>query len=737
MSDLIDERSKQDFLIYSNSVIKSRAIPSVEDNLKPIHRKILWTLYEDKIFADKPTKKCATEAGRALAYSPHGDASVYGAMVRMSQWWKLRYPLIEMQGNCGNILGDGAAASRYTECRLSPVGMLMLEDINKECVSFKPNYDNSLTEPVTLPSKFPFILCGNNSGIAVGMGSDVVSHNFTEVAEGIKYYMQHKDCTVADLMQYIKGPDFPTGGKIINGEDLLEIYTRGTGAVKVCSHYDITKKGTKTVIIFHDLPYGTEIDDGVKKPLKKLVLDEGYECFENIEVNKAGPHNFDIAITLSKDANVAKCLEILFAKTKLMSSIKINQNFIVDGEPRVLSLKQMVAAWVAYRSNCIQKIAQTDYQKTNHKLTITLGLQKCMSDIDRVIKIVRFDDTPKITLMKEFALNDEQASAVLDIKLSRLSRLEVEKLNQDEKSLENTLAKLRTTIENEEVRYAQIAIELDEIKKVIGKDERLTEIHYARPNTVIAEEALVQKEYKITSNGNYYDESSMPLANETLIGVVKSYSEQNLIGYTAKGELCTLNCGGLTNYIGVFNKNNKNKIVTVTANGNVKISLASDYKLAKPEKGIRVKDDDNVVYMSMCGDTDYLILLDGTANRVLKLAVAQLPIASKVTTGVKSGLTHINAAGIGNDADNLLFVTAEGKGKLTAVKDFTVDSRGNKGQNIAENTKWMRIVDSTRDVFYLVPKIGKITTISCNKVSMKSRTAQGASLTTRAIESIF
>ena len=276
----IDEKSKQDFLIYANSVIKSRAIPSVEDNLKPIHRRILWSMYESKFTPDKPTVKSAKVVGNVMgAYHPHGDSSIYEAIVRLSQWWKLRYPLVEMQGNCGNILGDGAAASRYTECRLSKIGMFMLEDINKDCIDWRPNFDNSCEEPVILPSKFPYLLCGNNSGIAVGMGSDLVSHNFTEVSEAIKYYIHNKDCSIADLMKYIKGPDFPTGGVIMNGEELLDIYTKGIGSVKVYSHYDISKKGNKTLVTFHDLPYGVEIDDGIKKPLKKLVLEDGYDVF--------------------------------------------------------------------------------------------------------------------------------------------------------------------------------------------------------------------------------------------------------------------------------------------------------------------------------------------------------------------------------------------------------------------------------------------------------------------------
>lgn len=731
----LDERSKQDFLIYANSVIKSRAIPSFEDNLKPIHRKILWTLYEDKIYSDKPTKKCATEVGRALAYSPHGDSSVYGALVRLSQWWKIRYPLIEMQGNCGNLLGDGPAASRYTECRLSPIGMLMLDDINKNCVEFKPNYDNSTTEPVSLPSKFPYLLCGNNSGIAVGMGSDIVSHNFTEVSAGIKYYMEHKDCSIADLMQFIKGPDFPTGGKIINGEELLEIYTRGTGSVKVCAHYDITKKGNKTLLTFHDLPYGVEIDDGVKKPLKKLVLDDGYEVFEDVNVAKAGARNFDITITLGKDANVAKCLEILFNKTKLMSTIKINQNFIVNGEPRVLNLKQMIAMWVDYRSNCISKIARTDYDKTNHKLTVTIGLQKCMSNIDRVIQIIRFDTTPKMTLMKEFELTDEQVTAVLDMKLSRLSRLEVEKLNNDEKNLENELAKLKEIIDNEQTRYNIILNDLADIKKIIGKDDRLTEIHYARPS-ITADETVVKKEFRVTNNGNIYTDSNILLPNESLVSVVFGYSEKEIFGYTKDGEMsCVLNKNS-GDYIGAFARTaNKDRIVAITKNGNIKVSAANEYKLSKSEKVMKLKDGDELVFVDFCGENDYVMIFNGTS--VLKLAVKDLPLASKLTVGVKTGFTSIAAAAVVSDSDNLLFVTQDAKGKLTSVKDFSVDSRGNKGQTIAENTIHMSKFDNSRECIYIIPKIGKMFTVNRDKVSVKGRTAMGASLTTRAVSTIL
>lgn len=734
----LNERSEQDFLIYANSVIKSRAIPSAEDNLKPIHRKILWTLYEDKVLSDKPRKKCATEVGRTLAYSPHGDASVYGALVRLAQWWKLRYPLIDFQGNVGNLLGDGAAASRYTECRLSPIGMMMLEDINKDCVDFKPNYDNTQTEPVTLPSKFPFLLCGNNSGIAVGMSSDLVSHNFTEVYEAIKYYIANKDCSIVDLMQYIKGPDFNTGGEIINGETLLETYTKGQGSIKMVAHYDVAKQGTKTIITFHDLPYGVEIDDGIKKPLKKLVLDDGYEVFEDINVSKAGPYNFDIQITLGKNADAAKCLEILFAKTKLASTIKINQTLIVNGEPRTLNLKQLIEFWVNYRSNCIKRIATNDYGKTQHKLTITIGLQKCMSDIDSVIEIVRSANdraAAKRALISKFELNDEQAEAVLDMKLGRLSRLDIEELNDDEKKLEAEVARLKNIIDTPEEREKIILSDLAEIKKVLGKDERLTEIHYARPNAATSE-PLVKTQYFIAASG-VVEEGDTNTTNipADLLQVVSAYSREDIIVYGGD-EMSPANKPISSSLLtgGFVKDDNKTKVVSVSKNGNIKVSAASDFKLNKNEKVMKLKDGDSLVMVGMANDNDYVIVFNG--ENVLKLKVADISVTGKLTTGVKTGFTNIVNAMIVNDADLVMIVTDGGKGHYTSVKDFSEDSRGNKGQSITEGAVSISKIEDSRSMIYLVPKMGKVTAIDRGKMSIKSRTAQGVSLSTRVLRKV-
>ena len=743
MSNL-DERTKKGFLVYANSVIKSRAIPSVEDNLKPIHRKILYTLWEDKVYPDKPTKKCATEAGRVLAYSPHGDASVYGALVRLSQWWKLRYPLIEMQGNNGNILGDTAAASRYTECRLSDIGFLMLEDLNKDAVDFKPNYDETTIEPITLPSKFPFLLCGNNSGIAVGLSSDLVSHNFTEVASAIKWYMAHKnECSVADLMQFIKGPDFPTGGIITNGEELLNIYTTGRGTLQIRPHYDIIKKGVETTIVFHDLPYGVEIDSGIKEPLKKLVIEEGYEEFKDIDVRKVGPHNFDIIITLNRSADVKKCLEILFNKTRLADNVKVNQTVIVNGEPRLLNLKDLIAAWVNYRSRIIARIARNDYDKTNHKLTVTLGLQKCLSDIDKLINIVRSAENRAAAhkeLKVAFTLNDEQADAVLDMKLSRLSRLDLAELNADEKELEETLAKLKDIIDNEETRYHIISDQLDEIKKMLGKDERLTEIHYARPTVgVVSDKPIIKKEWFITSDGVVgADELSASAKTKfvpsNLKQVVFAYQPEDIITYDANGFIYAAGKNDGAELIGGFVRAGKNKIVTVTANGNIKMSAASEYKLNKAERVMRLKEDDALIFADECTDDDTILIYCAETEKVLRLNISDLPVASKLTLGVKTGFASVSSAAIISDNDLLLSVNDKWQAKLVYGKDFNRgDQRGNKGQSMPEDNIRLIKFDDGRDSIYLMPKMGTPFAINRNKVSIKGKMSTGAALSTRML----
>lgn len=738
MADItLDERSSLDFGIYANSVIKARAISRVEDNLKPIHRKVLWTLFEDKVYDKGKTVKCARVVGDAMKYSPHGDSSIYGALVRLAQWWKLKYPLIYVQGNMGNILGDGPAAMRYTECKLSPIGMAMLDGIKNDCVTFKKNYDGTCDEPTLLPSKFPFLLCGNNMGIAVGLSASLVSHNFTEVSSAISYYMEHKDCSIADLMHYIQGPDFPTAGKIINGDELLAAYTTGVGSVKVQAHYDIIKENQKTKIIFTDLPYGVEVENGIKKPLKKLVLDEGNVEFEDIIVEGGDTlDSLKITVVLSKNANVGKCLEMLFQKTGLQSTIKINQTLIVNGQPRTLSLKEMIASWVDYRSSIIKKVKEDEYAKTNHKLTVVIGLQKCMSDIDKLISLIRNAANrtyARDAIMREFELNLEQAEAVLDMKLSKLSRLDLAELNDDEINLKKTLAAQKAVIEDETKRFEIIKQDLAELKKIIGEDKRQTEILYNRPvEGITAEDVVSKKEYLVYPNGlRPFVDNNITIDND-LIASVMSYNSTDIFTYSSSGEIMPIN--EAKDAIGAFVKDNKkNKIVSVTRNGNIKVSDIAQFKLNKTEKVMKIKDGDELVFVSFCNDNDYVVLFNGTSKHVLKLAVKDLPVAGKLTMGVKSGHEQVTSAAVVADNDLLLCIMSNEKGKFVSARDFSVDNRGNKGQSVADDTVSIKLFENGRENIYAIPKSGKVAIVNKNKLSIKSKSATGASITNKIV----
>lgn len=717
----LNDKAKTDFLTYANAVIKSRAIPSVEDNLKPVHRRILFTMGEMKLGSDKKTTKCAKVVGACMGYHPHGDSSIYGALVRFGQWWKMRYPLVEIQGNMGNIIGDGPAAMRYTECRLSKVGDLMLEDINKNCVDFKPNYDETMEEPVYLPSKFPNLLCNGNTGIAVGISCGLVPHNYNEVADAIEFYLEHLDCSIDDLLGFIQGPDFPTGGKIINGEDIKAAYSLGRGTFKVRGNYTIEKiGGGYTKIVFSDIPYMTELESGIIAPMKKLVVEDGYTEFEDVfyEINNGRPV---VTIILNKGADVREMLDVIFTKTHLATSIKMENYVIIDGEPRLLNLKELIAYYVEHRSRIISRIAINDLDKTSHKLTVVIGLQRCMSDIDKLISLIRNAsnrDAAKMAIKKEFTLTDEQADAVLDMKLSRLSRLDIKELEDSQKELEALVAKLKDIIGNQATRYKMIKSDLEEMRSICG-DSRYTKIE-VNPESLPLED-MAEKWFSVEPNGVNVESPT----NKT-IQLLKARSTAEIYLYNREGEfMSTKDASGC---IGASTYGRKSYIVCVTKQGNIKLSRASEYNFKKRGKGLKLKEGDELVYSAEMDPADYIMLFNG--ERVMKIPFGDLSIAGKLTQGVKSGFDTIVSALVVSDIDNVLMVNTSNQAKITAVKDFGVDNRGTKGQMISENTRWI-LKATDREDFILVPSAGKIISLASSKLSIKTKTAVGASISTR------
>ena len=718
------KNAEENFLTYAGAVIKSRAISDVEDNLKPVTRRILWAMYEGKMLPNKPTVKCAKVTGSVIAsYHPHGDASVYDALIHLGQPWKMRYPLVYVQGNVGNILGDGPAASRYTECRLSKVGELMLRDLEKRPVEFRPNYDDTTEEPVLLPSIFPNTLCNGSLGIAVGLSASLVPHNINEVAAGISAYIDNNNITIDELMRYIPGPDFPENGVIINGEKLKSIYATGRGSVTCRAHYRLSKVSGRDEIIFTDLPYQVEIESGVIAPLKKLVNEENCDFFYDYQDNTDDKH-VEFHVILNKGVNPDIALALLFSKTKLEQTVKINNTVLVQGEPRQLSLLEMIKEYLRHRNTCIIKVARTDLDKARHKLTIVIGLQKCMSNIDRVIALIRGADNraaAKAGLMREFELNEEQADAVLDMKLSRLSRLDVADLETQQKDLEQEIINQNDIISNQARRDTIIKSQLAEMVKLCG-DKRRTEI------LVEAEESDVHaspmREFFV-----YSDRVSdiLPPTSGALQCIL-SNSMKKVFTYAADGSL------GTEAKVGI-GSNEHEFVITVTKNGYIKKTAASEVNFDRVGKLLKLKDGDSLLMANTAEATDFVLLL-GNNDKLLKLAVSDLTTASKMTQGLSTSLDGIKAAVVASANDQILFVDKDNKGKIVVTGDFTTGSRTSKGQTINEGNVYMLNVTG-RDTIYYLSK-GKITSIDlAKKVTIKSKTAGGATLTTKTIEKII
>ena len=717
------KNAEENFLVYAGAVIKSRAISDVEDNLKPVTRRILWAMWENKLGADKHTVKCGKIVGDVMGkYHPHGDASIYDALIHLGQSWKMRYPLVYVQGNVGNILGDGPAAARYTECRLSKVGELMLQEIDKKPVNFRANYDDTLEEPVLLPSIFPNVLCNGSLGIAVGLSASLVPHNVNEVCDAITAVVNDPNVSIDDIMMVMPGPDFPEGGLIVDGERLKSAYASGRGAITCRANYRLAKTGGRDEIIFTDMPYQVDIEPGVIVPLKKLVNEESCDFFYDYQDNTDDKH-VEFHVILNKGVNPDMALALLYSKTKLEQTVKINNTVLVDGEPRQLSLIDMIKSYLGHRHTCLIRVATADKAKAEHKLTVVIGLQKCMSDIDKVIALIRNADNrqmAKNSLMKEFELNDEQADAVLDMKLSRLSRLDVQDLDKQQKNLEQTIAEQAEIINSQVKRNEIIKQQLADIKRTCG-DARRTKIQYEATEN---EHAMPMREFFV-----YNDRVSdiLPPAVGALQCLMTN-SIQKVFTYSADG---TANG---PSKIGIAHADRAN-VITVTKGGYIKRTLSSEVQLNKNTKLLKLKENDELLMAGTAHDTDFVLLL-GNNDKLLKVAVSELSAATKLTQGLTTSLDGIKAAVIASPNDTILFVDGENKGKLVSVQDFTTAARTSKGQTINEGNRFMLNVTGRETIYYT--SNNKINSIDlAKKVTIKSKTAGGATITAKTIEKII
>ena len=506
----INEEMKTAYIDYAMSVIVSRALPDVRDGMKPVHRRILYAMHEDGITSDKPYRKCANTVGSVLGrYHPHGDASVYDAMVRMAQDFSMRYPLIDGHGNFGSTDGDGAAAMRYTEARMAKIAEAMLVDIEKNTVDFMPNYDDRLQEPTVLPAKIPALLVNGSSGIAVGMATNIPPHNLTEVINGIVKVIENPELPDEDLIKIIKGPDFPTGATILGREGIKQAYTTGKGKITVRAETEIEEMSNgKQRILVHSLPYQVNKAKLIET-IAELVKEKKIEGISEIRDESDRQDKCRVVIELKRDARAQVVLNLLFKHTQMQDTFGIIMLALVDGEPKILTLRQCLDEYIKHRKTVIIRRTKFELDKAEARAHILEGLLIAIDNIDEVIKIIResYDDA-KERLIARFNLSDIQAQAILDMQLKRLSGLQREKLEEEYNELMKLIAHLKEILANEQLVYDIIKEELLEMKEKFG-DERITKIVAA--DGEFNEEDLIKEEQAVITLTHFGYIKRMPV----------------------------------------------------------------------------------------------------------------------------------------------------------------------------------------------------------------------------------
>ncbi|MDY3025745.1 MAG: DNA gyrase subunit A, partial [Candidatus Faecivicinus sp.] len=493
----IEDELKTSFISYAMAVIVSRALPDVRDGLKPVHRRILYSMQELGVTPDKPFRKSARIVGDVLGkYHPHGDSSVYDAMVRLAQDFATHYPLVDGQGNFGSVDGDGAAAMRYTEARMSKINMEMLADIDKETVDFSPNFDETLMQPNVLPSRFPNLLVNGSSGIAVGMATNIPPHNLGEVIDGVVKLIDKPDATNQELMECIKGPDFPTGGIILGRQGIYDTYTTGRGRIIVRAKTDIEPMGNnRQRIIVTEIPYMVN-KSVLGAKIAELVHEKRLEGISDIR-DESDREGMRIVIELKKDVNAAVVLNYLYKHTQMQDAFGAIMLALVDGEPKVLSLHQMLFHYLEHQKDVITRRTRYDLDKAEARAHILEGLLIALDNIDEIVRIIRGSANTteaKTQLMERFGLSDKQAQAILDMRLARLTGLERERLQEEYAELEKTIAYLRAVLADEKMVLGIVREEILAIKEKYA-DPRRTEIGVMDgeidPEDLIQEDSVV------------------------------------------------------------------------------------------------------------------------------------------------------------------------------------------------------------------------------------------------------
>ncbi len=771
---------KESFLDYSMSVIVARAIPDVRDGLKPVHRRVLYTLFEEGMTPDKKHQKSANAVGAVMGhYHPHGDSAIYDTMVRMAQPFTYRHMLVDGHGNFGNVDGDGAAASRYTEARLAKISMELLRDLGKDTVDFADNYDGQRQEPTVLPSRFPNILVNGNMGIAVGMATNIPPHNLAEVIDGCVAYIDNPDIETIDLMKCIKGPDFPTGGIILGNSGIKNAYETGRGTITIRSKVEIEEKNNKTRIIVTEIPYQVN-KKALIMHIAELVRDKVIDGVSSL-TDESALGGIRIVIEVKKEANANVLLNNLYKHTQLQTTYGINFLMLVDGRPKTMGLKAILDKYLDHQKQVIYRRCNFELKKFKARLHILEGLKIALDHIDEIIKIIKAAETDEEAskkLMANYGLTEAQTQAILEMKLRRLTGLEKNKILEEIEELMANIAKLEDILSSDEKILAVIKEEMLEIKNKYADERRtdidMTAIDFIEDESLIPEEnvmvAITKKGYikrttadtfKAQNRGGVGVKGMATNEEDAVEHLINLSTHDYILFFTNKGKVYRLKgyeipefsrqSKGLPiiNLIQVekeeyissvikLTKEEKTKyLLFATKKGLVKKTLLTEFEniRATGKISISLKDSDELISVKKTSGEDY-VLLASSSGKLVKFNEQELRAMGRTASGVKGinldGYDCVSAE-IVNDSDLILIVTIKGYGKKTKVSEYRETKRGSKGVKALTITDKnglivaVKLVEEGKEVV-IMSNNGMAMRMPLDQISTLGRTAQGVRL---------
>lgn len=777
----VEKEMKKSYLEYSMSVIVARALPDVRDGLKPVHRRILYSMNDLGNTNDKPYRKCARTVGDVLGkYHPHSDTAVYDAMVRLAQDFNTRYLLVDGHGNFGSVDGDGAAAMRYTEARMSKLAHEMLRDIEKETVNFSPNFDESLQEPDVLPSRFPNLLVNGSAGIAVGMATNMAPHNLTEVIDGLFYMIDNPDCDYKDLMKYIKGPDFPTGGNIIGKSGIKNAYKTGRGLIKIRAKAEIetTSKGRNRIIV-REIPYQVNKSKLIIK-IADLVKNKEIDGITDIR-DESDREGMRVVVELRRDANPRVILNQLFKRTQMETTFGVINLALVNGEPKTLSLKELLYYYLEHQKEIVTRRTQFDLKKAEARAHIVEGLLIALDRIDEIIKAIRSskdDQEAGGKLMEGFGLTEIQANAILAMQLRRLTGLEKDKLQAEYEDLIKRIARFKEILSNERLLLEIIKEELKEIQEKYG-DERRSEIVMDEGEidveSLIADESVVitisdkgyikrvnESAYKTQRRGGKGVKGMTTNREDVPNDIYTLTTHDKVFFFTDKGKVFSLrafeipeagrtakgtaivnllNIGGderISAILPVKKNETKDYLTMVTRNGIIKKTERDLFQNIRSNGiiAITLDDDDELISVFLTDDHEEIISTT-SHGMAIRINSDDVRASGRTARGVKlitleKGDKLVSSETVMQNA-KLLTISENGYGKLTSVDEYKVQNRGGKGlitYKVTEKTGNVIIslvIYETKDLL-LISSAGTIIRIDAEEIRETGRNTSGVKL---------